>query len=149
VRAGLRSFTGVAHRLEEVAERGGVRYVNDSKATNLASTLVALRAFSGSGVHLILGGQGKGQDFTGLRSPVEQGARAVYLIGEDASLIAEALADIAIPVHRCGDLEHAVALAGAAARSGEVILLSPGCASFDQFTDFEARGDRFRRLVRR
>jgi UDP-N-acetylmuramoylalanine--D-glutamate ligase len=149
VRAGLRSFTGVAHRLEEVAGRGGVRYVNDSKATNLASTLVALQAFSGSDIHLILGGQGKGQNFTGLRSPVEQGARAVYLIGEDAPLIAAALEGIAIAVHRCGDLEHAVALAGEAARAGEVVLLSPGCASFDQFADFEARGERFRELVGR
>jgi UDP-N-acetylmuramoylalanine--D-glutamate ligase len=152
VRAGLRSFAGVAHRLEEVrpAEMTGaerVRYINDSKATNVASTLVALRALPDLGIHLILGGQSKGQDFTALRSPVERGCRAVYLIGEDAPLIAEALADIVTPVHSCGELERAVALAGETARPGEVVLLSPACASFDQFADFEARGERFRELV--
>jgi UDP-N-acetylmuramoylalanine--D-glutamate ligase len=147
VRAGLRGFAGVAHRLEEVARRDGVLYVNDSKATNLASTLVALRAFPAVGIHLILGGQGKGQDFTPLRAPVQESCRGVYLIGEDAPLLAEALEGIVAPVHRCGDLEQAIALAGELSRSGEVVLLSPACASFDQFADFEARGERFRELV--
>jgi len=147
VREGLRSFAGVPHRLEEVARRDGVVYVNDSKATNVASTLVALRAFPDAGVHLILGGQGKGQDFTALRAGVQGSCRAVYLIGEDAPLIARALEGIALPVHDCGDLERAVALADAAACAGEVVLLSPGCASFDQFFDFEARGERFRELI--
>ena len=147
--AGLRTFAGVPHRLEEVAERDGVLYVNDSKATNVASTLVALRAFSGTGIHLILGGQGKDQDFTPLRSAVQQGARAVYLIGEDAPLIAEALAGVTVPVSACATLELALEAAGAAATAGEVVLLSPGCASFDQFTDFEARGERFRELLQR
>ncbi|HXW58647.1 MAG TPA: UDP-N-acetylmuramoyl-L-alanine--D-glutamate ligase, partial [Solirubrobacteraceae bacterium] len=92
VRAGLRSFAGVAHRLEEVAIRHGVLYVNDSKATNVASTRVALAAFAdGPGVHLILGGQSKGQDFAPLRAPVAATCRGVYLIGEDAPLIARAL----------------------------------------------------------
>jgi UDP-N-acetylmuramoylalanine--D-glutamate ligase len=161
VRAGLASFAGVAHRLEDVAERDGVLYVNDSKATNVASTLVALEAFSGRSVHLILGGQGKGQDFTSLREPVERSCAAVYLIGEHAATIAVALANIAAPVLECGELERAVlaartAMAGdpqAAATgllapdSGPVVLLSPACASFDQFADFEARGARFRELV--
>jgi UDP-N-acetylmuramoylalanine--D-glutamate ligase len=158
VRAGLRSFAGVAHRLEEVrpaegtgaAKRTGaerVRYINDSKATNVASTLVALRALPDLSIHLILGGQSKGQDFTALRSPLEQGCRAVYLIGEDAPLIAQALTGIVTPVHSCGELERAVTLAGEAARPGEVVLLSPACASFDQFADFEARGERFKELV--
>jgi len=147
VRAGLRTFPGVPHRLEEVARRAGVVYVNDSKATNLASTLVALSAFAGSRVHLILGGQGKGQDFAPLRGAVELGCRAVYLIGEDAPLIATALEGVVIPVRRCGELERALSIAKAYALPGDVILLSPGCASFDQFTDFEARGEWFRELV--
>jgi UDP-N-acetylmuramoylalanine--D-glutamate ligase len=162
VAAGLRSFPGVAHRLEEVAERDGVLYVNDSKATNVASTLVALEAFAGRPVHLILGGQGKGQDFTGLREPVRQSCAAVYLIGEDAATIAVSLANLGgVPVWECGDLERALACAGQAfegdrergstaaiaAGSAPVVLLSPACASFDQFPDFEARGERFRELV--
>jgi UDP-N-acetylmuramoylalanine--D-glutamate ligase len=149
VRAGLRSFAGVPHRLEEVTRRKGVLYVNDSKATNVASTLVALEAMTEEGlrVHLILGGQGKAQDFAPLAGPVGRSCRAVYLIGEDAPLIARALRDARVPVRDCGDLERAVEQATEAARAAEVVLLSPGCASFDQFTDFEARGERFRELV--
>jgi UDP-N-acetylmuramoylalanine--D-glutamate ligase len=147
VRAGLRSFAGVAHRLEEVAVRDGVKWVNDSKATNVASTAVALDAFAAGTVHLILGGQGKGQDFAALREPVERACGAVYLIGEDAPKIAAALAGVDVPVHECGDLERAVSKAREAARPGDVVLLSPACASFDQFADFEARGERFRELV--
>lgn len=147
VRAGLRTFAGVPHRLEEVARREGVLYVNDSKATNVASTLVALSAFPGVDIHLILGGQGKDQDFTPLAAAVEESACAVYLIGEDATLIAEALADVTVPVSACATLEQALRAAGAAATPGAVVLLSPGCASFDQFTDFEARGERFRELA--
>jgi UDP-N-acetylmuramoylalanine--D-glutamate ligase len=172
VRAGLRTFAGVAHRLEEVAVRDGVSWVNDSKATNVASTLVALDAFASGTIHLILGGQGKGQDFTALREPVARSCRAVYLIGEDAPQIAAALADgsasaagsasagsgsvgglasprESAPVHECGDLERAVSAARAAAQPGEVVLLSPACASFDQFADYEARGERFRELAGR
>lgn len=151
VREGLRTFAGVPHRLEEVARHDGVLYVNDSKATNVASTLVALEAFAQEGVHLILGGQGKGQDFTALCAGVERVCRAVYLIGEDAPLIAAALADVAgagAPVRACGDLERALTAATDAARSGDVVLLSPACASFDQFADYEARGERFRELCR-
>jgi UDP-N-acetylmuramoylalanine--D-glutamate ligase len=158
VRAGLRSFAGVAHRLEEVAERGGALYVNDSKATNVASTLVALDAFAGRSVHLIAGGQGKGQSFAPLREAVQRACAGVYLIGEDAPAIAAALQNIGPPVCECGDLERAVATAAdvvagdrdaldATGRSGPVVLLSPACASFDQFADFEARGARFRELV--
>ncbi len=148
VRAGLRTFAGVAHRLQEVACRDGVLYVNDSKATNISSTTVALDAFSDGGpIHLILGGQGKDQDFTALRGPVERSCGAVYLIGQDASLIAEALSGADVEVHECGELERAVSQARKAARGGEIVLLSPACASFDQFTDFEARGERFRELV--
>jgi len=135
-----------------------VLYVNDSKATNVASTLVALEAFAGRPLHLILGGQGKGQDFTSLREPVARACAGVYLIGEDAPAIATALANIAPAVLECGDLQRAIAAAAQAAacdpdslgRPGEqrpVVLLSPACASFDQFADFEARGERFRELV--
>jgi UDP-N-acetylmuramoylalanine--D-glutamate ligase len=158
VRAGLQSFAGVAHRLEEIAELDGVLYVNDSKATNVASTLVALDAFAGRSVHLILGGQSKGQSFAELREAVQRTCAAVYLIGEDAPAIAAALQNIGPPVCECGDLERALAAAAGAVasdpealdpagRSGPVVLLSPACASFDQFADFEARGARFRELV--
>jgi UDP-N-acetylmuramoylalanine--D-glutamate ligase len=149
VRAGLRSFAGVPHRLEEVARKDGVLFVNDSKATNVASTLVALEAMAEERmpVHLILGGQGKGQNFTALRSPVKESCRAVYLIGEDAPLIADALESASVPVRECGELQQAVAEASSRAVTGDVVLLSPGCASFDQFADFEARGERFRGLV--
>jgi UDP-N-acetylmuramoylalanine--D-glutamate ligase len=149
VRAGLRSFAGVPHRLQEVLRRDGVLYVNDSKATNIASTKVALKAFADVGaIHLILGGQGKGQDFSTLREPVLESCEAVYLIGEAAPAIAAALAGADLAVNDCGDLERAVAAATRAAGDGDVVLFSPACASFDQFTDFEARGERFSELVR-
>ncbi|HTA98054.1 MAG TPA: UDP-N-acetylmuramoyl-L-alanine--D-glutamate ligase [Solirubrobacteraceae bacterium] len=149
VRAGLRSFAGVAHRLEHVATREGVLFVNDSKATNVASTLVALKAMAAEHlpVHLILGGQAKAQDFTALQRPVSAGCRAVYLIGEDAHIIERAIGGEQVEVHMCGDLDYALSLAAATAVHGEVVLLSPGCASFDQFADFEARGECFREFV--
>jgi UDP-N-acetylmuramoylalanine--D-glutamate ligase len=141
VRAALRTFAGVEHRLEDVATVGGVLYVNDSKATNVDSTLVALAAFEAP-VHLILGGQGKGQDFAPLRAPVAERCAGVYLIGEDAELIGAAVGGVP-----CGTLERAVEAAAAAAAPGEVVLLSPACASYDQFADFEARGRAFKELV--
>jgi UDP-N-acetylmuramoylalanine--D-glutamate ligase len=147
VRDGLRTFAGVPHRLEEVARREDVLYVNDSKATNVASTLVALDAFAPDTVHLILGGQSKGQDFTPLREPVERHCQAVYLIGEDAALIASQIVGMPIPLLECGDLERALEVAVSTARPGDTVLLSPACASFDQYADFEARGERFRELV--
>jgi len=133
--------------MEEIAHRDGVLYVNDSKATNASSSLVALDAFPAGVVHLILGGQAKGQDFSALRAPVEKGCRAVYLIGEDAPALSAALKGVGVPVHECGELEQAVARARGAVRRGDVVLLSPACASYDQFADFEARGERFRELV--
>jgi UDP-N-acetylmuramoylalanine--D-glutamate ligase len=149
VRSALRSFAGVPHRLEEVLLRDGVLYVNDSKATNVASTLVALAAMADERlpVHLILGGQGKQQDFSALRGPVEHCCSAVYLIGEDRGQIAAALAGVDVPVLDCATLDRAVAGAHEDASAGEAVLLSPGCASFDQFEDFEARGDCFKELV--
>ncbi len=148
VAAGLRTFAGVRHRLELVAVKDGVAWVNDSKATNVASTIVALRAFPG-GIHLIAGGRGKHQDFSPLAPLVAERCRAVYLIGEAAGDLADALSETGVPLRQAGDLEHAVALADAAARAGEIVLLSPACASYDQYSDFEARGDHFRALVER
>jgi UDP-N-acetylmuramoylalanine--D-glutamate ligase len=146
VRAGLQTFTGVAHRLELVATQDGVEYVNDSKATNVASTLVALKAYPG-GIHLIAGGRGKGQDFAALAGPVAERCKAVYLIGETADEIAQALAASEATLIQADELENAVRLARAAARPGDVVLLSPACKSFDQYPDFEARGEHFRSLV--
>jgi UDP-N-acetylmuramoylalanine--D-glutamate ligase len=143
---GLRTFAGVAHRLEQIAERDGVAFVNDSKATNVASTVVALRSYGG-GVHLIAGGRGKRQDFTALAAPVAERCRAVYLIGEATDELAQALAGAGPPLHRCGNLERAVAEAARTASAGDTVLLSPACASYDQYPNFEARGDHFRALV--
>ena len=146
VRDGLRTFGGVEHRLEEVATVDGVLYVNDSKATNVDSTLVALESFAGTPVHLILGGRGKGQDFAPLRDPVAAGCASVELIGEAAPALRDVLGAAA---RDCGDLERALAAARSAARPGDVVLLSPACASFDQFDDFEDRGRAFKALVGR
>ena len=149
VREGLASFAGVAHRLEDVARLDGVLFVNDSKGTNVASTLVALRSFAPGSVHLIVGGRGKGEDFATLREEIVARARAVYLIGEAGPAIGAALAGAPaeLAIVTCGTVERALAAARAAAVSGEVVLLSPACTSFDQFRDFEARGDEFKRLV--
>jgi UDP-N-acetylmuramoylalanine--D-glutamate ligase len=146
VRAGLAGFAGVAHRLEEVGRAGGVLYVDDSKATNVASAVVGIRSFPG-GVHAILGGRGKGEDYAPLAAALAQHGRAAYLIGEEAGRLAEALQTAGLPVHACGDLERAVAAARAAAAAGEVVLLSPACASYDQYRSFEERGEHFKALT--
>ena len=143
VREALRSFKGVEHRLEQVATIDGVLYVNDSKATNVASALVALDSFAAGSVLLILGGQGKSQDFSALRNAVATTAAHTYVIGEDGEQIAAALDGL--PVTDAGTLERAFELAAAAAAPGMVVLLSPACASFDQFEDFEDRGSAFSR----
>jgi UDP-N-acetylmuramoylalanine--D-glutamate ligase len=144
VREALRTFAGVPHRLEEVARAGGVLYVNDSKATNVASAVRGLEAFPG-GVHAILGGSLKGGGFRGLREAAAR-CRALYLIGEAEERLAEDLQGVA-PLHRCGDLATAVGRAAGAAAPGEVVLLSPACASYDQYRDYEQRGEHFRALV--
>ncbi len=146
VAAGLRTFPGVAHRLELIATRDGVAFVNDSKATNVASTLVALRSYAG-GIHLIAGGRGKSQDFSPLAPVVAERCRAVYLIGEAASELEHALAPAGVALHQEGALTAAVRAAAAAATPGDTVLLSPACASYDQYPDFEARGAHFRQLV--
>ncbi len=147
VAAGLRSFRGLAHRLEEVATVDGVLYVNDSKATNVASALVGLASFPG-GVHAILGGRSKGGSFMELAPVVAERCRAAYLIGETAPELREALAPAGVPLHDCHTLDHAVNAAGAAAEPGDVVLLSPACPSYDQYTSYEQRGDHFRALAR-
>jgi len=149
VREGLRSFAGVAHRLERVAEVGGVRFVNDSKATNVASAVVGMRAFEG-GVHAILGGSEKKEPFAGLLDPIRERCVACYLTGATAERLAEELApaiEAGVSLQRCTDLDEAVHRAAAVARPGETVLLSPACASFDAFENFERRGERFREIV--
>jgi UDP-N-acetylmuramoylalanine--D-glutamate ligase len=147
VAGALRTFAGVPHRLEEVGSVNGVLYVNDSKATNVSSALRGIEAFEG-GVHAILGGSLKGGGFAGLRDALTARAVAGYLIGEAADRL-QADLEGTVPLHRSGDLATAVRDATAAARPGEVVLLSPACASFDQFRDYEERGATFRSLIPR
>src|SRR4051812_40539624 len=148
VREALQTFAGVPHRLEEVAERDGVLYVNDSKATNVAAATVGIEAFEPGTVHAILGGSVKGGSFAGLRSALASRAKAAYLIGEAAPRLRADLDGAGIPLHEAGDLATAVAQARANARAGDVILLSPATASYDQYENFERRGDHFRELAR-
>ena len=143
IAAALRTFPGVPHRLELVAEVGGVRYVNDSKATNAAAARRALASYAGP-LHVILGGSRKGESFDELAA--EMHGRA-YLIGETADELATALDLVGVPYERCDDLATALSAASRAARPGEVVLLSPACASYDQYENFEERGEDFRRLV--
>jgi UDP-N-acetylmuramoylalanine--D-glutamate ligase len=137
----LRSFPGVPHRLEPVGEVAGVRYVNDSKATNVGAALRALAAYADEPVHLILGGSRKGEDFAPLAAALGPNVRSVHLIGETA----DELAAVIPRAHDDGDLATAVAHIDAS--GGDVVLLSPACASYDQYHDFEERGEDFRRLV--
>ena len=142
----LRSFPGVPHRLEPVAEIGGVRYVNDSKATNTAAARKAIAAYPGP-LHIILGGRGKGESWEGLAGELHaHGARA-YLVGETAGEIAGSLERAGVAHEQSGTLEQAVAAAASNARPGEIVLLTPACASFDQFENFERRGEAFRAIV--
>jgi UDP-N-acetylmuramoylalanine--D-glutamate ligase len=142
IAAGLRTFPGVPHRLELVTERDGVRYVNDSKATNVAAAVRALAAYSDEPVHLILGGSPKGEDFGPLAAAIGGNVRSVHLIGAEAPRLAEV-----IDGDRDGTLAAAVAHAAQLAGPGDVVLLSPACASYDQFANFEERGETFRELV--
>jgi UDP-N-acetylmuramoylalanine--D-glutamate ligase len=147
VATALAGFAGVEHRLEEVGRFGGVLYVDDSKATNVASAVVGIRSFP-AGVHAILGGRGKREDYAPLAAAVAERCRAAYLVGEEAERIGDALAPSGVPIHHCGDLEHAVAAARRAATDGDVVLLSPACASYDQYGSFGERGEHFKALAR-
>jgi UDP-N-acetylmuramoylalanine--D-glutamate ligase len=144
----LLSFPGVEHRIEEIAVVDGVRYINDSKATNAAAALRALASFPGVRKHVILGGRGKSESYGALAGAFKVGDRA-YLIGEAAPEFAAALSALSVPFERSETLDCAVAAAAASATSPDVVLLSPACASFDQFTSFEHRGEEFRRLVQK
>ncbi|HEY4345980.1 MAG TPA: Mur ligase family protein [Gaiellaceae bacterium] len=141
----LRTFKGVAHRLEAVAEVRGVRYVNDSKATNVAAAVRALEAYGDEPVHLILGGSLKGESFEPLARAVGPNVETIHLIGEASDLLGEALGDA--PWDADTTLGRAVEHASSLARPGAVVLLSPACASYDQYDNFERRGEDFKRLV--
>ena len=148
VQAGLDEFPGLPHRLEVVRERRGVEWVNDSKATNVDSTQVALQAFAKGRprIVLVLGGRGKGAPYAPLVPLLDGRVKAVLTIGEDAPAVERELAG-AVALERAGTLAEAVARAAAATAEGDVVLLSPACASYDQFRNYEERGEAFRRLV--
>ncbi len=143
---GIRSFAGVEHRLEFVAETNGVRYYNDSKATNVDATLKALDAFPGR-VLVILGGKDKDGDYTLLQGPLREKAILALLIGAAAEKIEQQIVG-SVAIERASTLEHAVETASRTARPGDVVLLAPACASFDQFENYEHRGRAFKDLVR-
>jgi UDP-N-acetylmuramoylalanine--D-glutamate ligase len=144
----LRSFRGLPHRTALVRARAGVSYYNDSKGTNIDATLKSLEGFPDGRVHLILGGKDKGDDFARLAPLLARKARQVLLVGAAAGKIARGLGSVrGVDVVDAGTLEKAVESASLAAVAGDVVLLSPACASFDQFRDFEHRGEVFERLV--
>ena len=138
----LRSFRGLPHRVERVAEIDGVLYYDDSKGTNVGATVAALEGL-GRKVVLIAGGEGKGQDFAPLKPAVNKHARAVVLIGRDAQLIAAALDGCGVPLLRTKDMSDAVRQAAQLAQSGDAVLLSPACASFDMFRNYAHRAEMF------
>jgi UDP-N-acetylmuramoylalanine--D-glutamate ligase len=141
------SFDGLAHRHRTVHEVAGVRWVDDSKATNIGATLAALRGYPAGSLHLILGGQAKGQDFSVLTNEVRRAVARLYVIGIDGPEIARSLAGAAA-VESCGTLDEAVHRARSMAAPGQTVLLAPACASFDQFTGYDQRGDVFAALAR-
>lgn len=143
----LRDFPGLPHRLQFVADRNGVRWFNDSKSTTPEAATLAIEAFPPHTVHIILGGYDKGSDLGALAKLAGSRCRAVYTIGKTGDAIASAAAGGAAEVVRCGDLNTAVSEAARRAKAGEVVVLSPGCASYDQFQNYEQRGQRFGELV--
>ena len=147
--AALREFRGLPHRVELVGERDGVRYYDDSKGTNVGSTVAALAGLASGATRVVLiaGGEGKGQDFSPLKDAAARAARAVVLIGRDALLIEKALSGSGIAVTHAAGMEEAVDAAAAHARPGDVVLLSPACASFDMFRNYGHRGEVFRKAV--
>ncbi|MGC4029874.1 MAG: hypothetical protein QM696_13500 [Steroidobacteraceae bacterium] len=144
--AELREFRGLAHRAEWIADVAGVRYVNDSKGTNVGATLAAVSGFPGP-LLLIAGGDGKNQDFQPLRPALAGKVRRALLIGRDAGQLASALAGVC-EIECCESLEQAVAAAARSARPGDTVLLSPACASLDMFRDYTHRGEVFASAVR-
>jgi UDP-N-acetylmuramoylalanine--D-glutamate ligase len=148
IRRGIAQFRAVTHRIEPVRDVAGVRYYNDSKATNVDSTIKALESFT-EPVVLIAGGKGKGQDFAPLGAVARGRVVHAVVIGEDGAKVGRALADVGIAVTAAGSMEDAIRTARGLAPPGGVVLLSPACASFDMFDDFEHRGEVFKRLVER
>jgi UDP-N-acetylmuramoylalanine--D-glutamate ligase len=147
IAAALRDFPGVEHRVEHVRERRGVRFVNDSKATNLASLEMALLSFDRP-IILIAGGRGKGAPYEPLTPLVVSRVRHLIVLGEDAERIEKAWGPH-VPTQRVADMAEAVERAAHVARPGEIVLLSPACASFDIYRNFEERGRHFKELVMR
>jgi UDP-N-acetylmuramoylalanine--D-glutamate ligase len=147
IQRGLDTYPGLPHRIEFIRSRGGVDWINDSKATNVDSVEKSLTAFNGP-LHLIMGGKGKGAPYAPLRSLFPGRVKRLYVIGADGSRIADELGDLA-PVERVETLTNAVEAASRLAKPGETVLLSPACASFDQFKSFEHRGSVFREAVER
>jgi len=145
IAAGVKTFRGVEHRLEFVADVAGVKFYNDSKATNVDAALKAVEAFS-EPLIVILGGKDKGSPYTPLVEPLRERAKIVLTIGAAAEKIAADLGD-AVAIENAGTLERAVQIAGERARSGDVVLLAPACSSFDQFENYEQRGRTFKDLV--
>lgn len=146
IRNGLIGFKGLPHRMQKAGERDGVTWYDDSKGTNPGATAKSLEGFADGTVHIILGGRNKGADLASLTPLLRRKARRAYLIGEAAEEFAPALGD-AVPFERSGTLERAVRSAAAQARPGEAVVLSPACASFDQFRSFVHRGETFQALV--
>ncbi len=146
----LREFTGLAHRCQWLRERDGVSYYDDSKATNVGAALAAIEGLGADiagKLVLVAGGDGKGADFSALRAPVAAHCRAVILLGRDAPLLADVLADTGVPLIRVTSLDESVAKAAELAQSGDAVLLSPACASLDMFKNFEERGRLFAQAV--
>jgi len=141
------TFSGLPHRMVLVRERDGVKWINDSKGTNVDAAIAALQSFPSSSVWLILGGQDKHGEFERMRDLAADRAKGILTIGKAADVIAEKL-EGAAPIQPLGDMEHAVKWAAENAKSGDVVLLSPACASFDQYRNFEHRGEHFEELVR-
>lgn len=146
IRKAIRGFRGLPHRMELVADIDGVRFYNDSKGTNPAAAARSLAAFADGGVHLIVGGRAKGSDWSELAAAAVGRVRRVYGVGEAGAGLVKALAP-SVPGEDCSDLASAVHSAAAVAQRGDVVLLSPACASYDQYESFAQRGDHFRQLV--
>ncbi len=145
----LEAFRGLAHRCQLIAEADGVRWYDDSKATNVGATVAAIRGLGGARrLVLIAGGDAKGADFTALEAPLREHVRLAILIGRDAARIAEVSRGVVETV-RAEGMADAVGIARRAARPGDSVLLAPACASFDMYASYEARGDAFAAEVRR
>jgi UDP-N-acetylmuramoylalanine--D-glutamate ligase len=144
----IEDFEGLAHRHRTVHVANGVRWVDDSKATNVGATVAALQGYPESTVHLIIGGQAKGQDFAPLLPEIRRAVARLYLIGEDGPAIGEIFEE-SVPLESCGDLAEAVGRARGFATAGQSVLLAPACASFDQFSNYGERGDLFAKLAAR